>query len=316
MRMRCGVATRCATITMVLFLSACSTPEQPAPPVYSGPIETITGVEPHYEAYSPSNNQDYVVNGQRYQIVQDPQNFSQKGLASWYGDEYQGKLTATGEPFEPYALAAAHPTLPIPSYVRVTNLNNGRRLVVRVNDRGPFVEGKIIELTKTAAERLNLTSRSPVQVDFIQVSADGTLSGPGSVGTEIVQQTFSLPDRPNIGGAAISMSPAASPPPAAVATSPADTRAPALIHSSPSTVATETAAEGFMVQVGALSDAARAQHWQQTLSQQFGVPGTIRQNGSLYRVQLGPFGDQQQAQALQQRLQAEAQQQSFIIAPH
>ncbi len=90
---------------------------------------------------TPNNMQDYKVNGDTYRIVKDPQNFSQTGLAAWYGEEANGNTTALGEQFDPNGLTAAHPTLPIPSYVRVTNLANGRQLVVRVNDRGPYTKG-------------------------------------------------------------------------------------------------------------------------------------------------------------------------------
>ncbi|WP_440501538.1 endolytic peptidoglycan transglycosylase RlpA, partial [Serratia nevei] len=165
-----------------VLLSACTAPttEQQAPQQpYNGPVVEIGGVEPQYEPYNPNNMQDYKVNGDTYRIVKDPQNFSQTGLAAWYGEEANGNTTALGEQFDPNGLTAAHPTLPIPSYVRVTNLANGRQLVVRVNDRGPYTKGRIIDLSKAAADRLNLSNNTKVKVDFINVAPDGTLSGPG-----------------------------------------------------------------------------------------------------------------------------------------
>ncbi|ARD39099.1 endolytic peptidoglycan transglycosylase RlpA [Edwardsiella ictaluri] len=187
-----------------LILAGCSTNDNggtqaPPQPAYSGPVEEIPGVEPRYEPYIPSANQDYRRNGQRYTIVKDPSNFSQIGLAASYGEENRGNVTASGEQFNPEAMSAAHPTLPIPSYVRVTNLANGRRIVVRINDRGPYTPGRIIALSSAAANRLNITQHTKVRVDFISVAPDGSLSGPGTIGTRVAKQSYALPARPEIG---------------------------------------------------------------------------------------------------------------------
>ena len=100
----------------------------------------------------------YQVRGQWYRPAQQP-NYDETGLASWYGDAFNGRPTSTGERFDMRALTAAHKTLPLPGLVEVTNLENGRRVVVRINDRGPFVEGRIIDLSREAAEELDLISR-------------------------------------------------------------------------------------------------------------------------------------------------------------
>lgn len=188
---------------MSALLSACTLnqPEQQqeAPPAYTGPVVEIGGVEPRYEPYNPGNLQDYRVNGTTYRIVQNPDNFSETGLATWYGAEASGNRTALGEVFDPNALTAAHPTLPIPSYVRVTNLSNGRQIVVRVNDRGPYTPGRIIDLSQAAGNRLNISNNTRVRVDFIKVAEDGSLSGPGSVGTTVAKRSFALPERPELG---------------------------------------------------------------------------------------------------------------------
>lgn len=187
-----------------LLLSGCvsdeTQPQQAAPQqAYNGPVVEIGGADPRYEPYNPGTSQDYSVNGKTYKIVKDPSNFSQVGQAAWYGQENGGNTTAIGEEFDPNAMTAAHPTLPIPSYVRVTNLANGRMLVVRVNDRGPYVAGKIIDLSQAAAERLNLTNSTKVRIDFIKVAPDGSLSGPGTVGTTVAKQSYALPGRPDLG---------------------------------------------------------------------------------------------------------------------
>lgn len=110
----------------------------------------------------------YVVKGKRYYPKEDP-NYDKKGVASWYGKAFRGRLTANGEIYDPDHLSAAHPTLPLPSYVRVTNLENGSSLIVRVNDRGPFHRGRIIDDSSRAADMLGLKHRGtgPVQVQYV-----------------------------------------------------------------------------------------------------------------------------------------------------
>lgn len=350
-----------------VLLAACSTEEQQqtAPPpqqVYNGPVVDIPGAEPKYEPVNPSTNQDYTINGKTYHIIRKPDNYSETGLATWYGDEASGNRTATGETFDPDAFTAAHPTLPLPSYVRVTNLANDRQIVVRVNDRGPYTAGRIIDLSEAAANRLNISGNTRVRVDFIKVAPDGTLSGPGTIGTRVIKQSFALPPRPEIGAgmaapqadsqnndAATSqpaMQPAAAPAvenDASAAASPAHSsgllgapqplRAGVLEGSEsaaavatpaaaaatapiPAATSSQSASGNYVVQVGAVSDPARAREWMQNLSKRFGVPGKVSHQGNVYRVHLGGFSSRQQAAALQQRLLQQANQQSFVtVAP-
>ncbi|QKJ86357.1 Endolytic peptidoglycan transglycosylase RlpA [Paramixta manurensis] len=349
-----------------LLLAACSTTEQQAPaprqPAWNGPTVEIGGAEPRYEPINPGTSQDYKVNGKTYHIVKDPSNYSETGLATWYGEE-AGNRTATGEAYDPDALTAAHPTLPLPGYVRVTNLANGRQLVVRINDRGPYTPGRIIDLSRAAGDRLNISNNTRVRVDYISVAPDGSLSGPGTVGTTVAKQSYALPARPDIaGGMTVMGASAASAAPAQPADAAQDNSRPvdnstlnsddatgAPVRSSgflgaatplppgvlegsesappsPQPVSASTPAAsaassgtvqgGYVVQVGALSDSARANQWVASLKQRFAVPGSVSANGNIYRVQLGPFSSRQQATALQQRLAHEAQQQSFVTASH
>ncbi|MDI6440814.1 endolytic peptidoglycan transglycosylase RlpA [Cronobacter dublinensis] len=350
----------------------------PQQPVCNGPVVEISGAEPRYEQPNPSVNSDYERDGKRYSIVQDLSRFSQAGLAAIYDAEPDSNLTASGEPFDPMQLTAAHPTLPVPSYARITNLANGRMIVVRINDRGPYGNDRVISLSRAAADRLNTSNNTKVRIDPIIVAPDGSLSGPGMACTTVAKQTYALPARPDLSGglgsvssapqpaapqgdirpvsndslqsddttgapvksggflgapttlasgvletatpeaapAATTAQPAAAPTQlAAPATRNAPVTAPGSVQGSvaPATSAPATAAAGnYVVQVGAVSDAARAGQWQQKLSQQFSVPGRVSQNGAVYRVQLGPFASKSQAASLQQRLQSEAQVQSFI----
>jgi len=107
--------------------------------------------------------QPYTVAGQVY-VPEENSHYSAVGLASWYGDDFHGRQTANGEVFDLNGISAAHPTLPLPCYVRVTNLNNGRSLIVRVNDRGPYRSGRIIDVSVRAAQLLGFRSRGTAQV--------------------------------------------------------------------------------------------------------------------------------------------------------
>lgn len=362
----------------IVLLAACTndggqqqTTVAPQPAVCNGPTVEISGAEPRYEPLNPTANQDYQRDGKSYKIVQDPSRFSQAGLAAIYDAEPGSNLTASGEMFDPMQLTAAHPTLPIPSYARITNLANGRMIVVRINDRGPYGTDRVISLSRAAADRLNTSNNTKVRIDPIIVAPDGSLSGPGMACTTVAKQTYALPPRPDLSGGMGSASSAPAQPqgdvlPVSNATLKSDDTTGALVSSSgflgaPTTLApgvlegneptpapqpapvsapvtapaTATpvsapaatapvsapvsapvaAASGrFVVQVGAVSDQTRAQQYQQRLSQQFSVPGRVIQNGAVWRIQLGPFASKAEASALQQRLQTEAQLQSFIAS--
>ncbi|EBP4191491.1 endolytic peptidoglycan transglycosylase RlpA [Salmonella enterica subsp. enterica] len=349
----------------IVLLAACTndggqqqTTVAPQPAVCNGPAVEISGAEPRYEPLNPTANQDYQRDGKSYKIVQDPSRFSQTGLAAIYDAEPGSNLTASGEMFDPMQLTAAHPTLPIPSYARITNLANGRMIVVRINDRGPYGTDRVISLSRAAADRLNTSNNTKVRIDPIIVAPDGSLSGPGMACTTVAKQTYALPPRPDLSGGIGSASSAPAQPQGDVlpvsnstlksddttgapvsgsgflgapttlapgvlegneptpAPQPAPVSAPAAAApvSAPVSAPAVTASGRFVVQVGAVSDQTRAQQYQQRLRQQFSVPGRVMQNGAVWRIQLGPFASKAEASALQQRLQTEAQLQSFIAS--
>lgn len=277
----------------------------PQPAVCNGPIVEISGADPRFEPLNATANQDYQRDGKSYKIVQDPSRFSQAGLAAIYDAEPGSNLTASGEAFDPTQLTAAHPTLPIPSYARITNLANGRMIVVRINDRGPYGNDRVISLSRAAADRLNTSNNTKVRIDPIIVAQDGSLSGPGMACTTVAKQTYALPAPPDLSGGAGTSS----------VSGPQGDILPvsnSTLKSEDPTGAPVTSSGNFMVQVGAVSDQARAQQYQQQLGQKFGVPGRVTQNGAVWRIQLGPFASKAEASTLQQRLQTEAQLQSFI----
>lgn len=130
---------------------------------------------PKWEPRSRSGNPtEYEAFGEIYRVLDDTEGFTQRGRASWYGKKFHGRKTASGEPYDMFAMTAAHKTLPIPSYVRVTNLDNGRSAVVRINDRGPFHSERIIDLSYAAAARLGIIGdgHAEVQIAALQPGDD------------------------------------------------------------------------------------------------------------------------------------------------
>ena len=120
-------------------------------------LDAIPDAVPRTEPLHRFANRTYVALGSTYTPQTERRAYSEEGLASWYGRRFHGKKTASGELYDMYAMTAAHPTLPIPSYVRVTALDNGKSVVVRINDRGPFHSSRIIDLSYTAAYKLGST---------------------------------------------------------------------------------------------------------------------------------------------------------------
>ena len=115
---------------------------------------------------SHGNPPFYDVNGQRYNVLVSTDNFVERGVASWYGPDFHGHNTSSGERYDMYGMTAAHKTLPIPCYARVTNLANGRSIVVRINDRGPFVAHRIVDLSYSAATRLDIVRTGTAFVEL------------------------------------------------------------------------------------------------------------------------------------------------------
>lgn len=137
-------------------------PPSDPPPV---DLDAIPDAEPRQEPRARSGNpREYEVMGRRYRTLQRSTGYDEEGVASWYGEEFHGRPTSSGEPYDMYAMSAAHRTLPLPTYVEVTNLDNGRRVVVRVNDRGPFHDDRLIDLSYAAAYRLRMIGTGTARV--------------------------------------------------------------------------------------------------------------------------------------------------------
>jgi rare lipoprotein A len=120
----------------------------------------------------------YEVFGERYAVLPTASGYVERGVASWYGPDFHGVNTSTGEPYDMYSMTAAHKTLPLPAYARVTNLRNGRSVVVRINDRGPFKANRIIDLSYAAAVRLDMVREGTTMVEVRVVEPDGAAPAP------------------------------------------------------------------------------------------------------------------------------------------
>ena len=167
-------------VSLAVLINGCSSQEQKgrydidsdiAPDVPIS-VEHLEDAHPQYEPYSLGGNTDYTLRGEDYKIVKKTEGFAEKGKASWYGKKFHGHLTSNGEIYDMYSMSAAHKTLPIPSYVKVTNTDNNKTTIVRINDRGPFHEGRIIDLSYAAAYKLDVlrTGTANVEIEVITVA--------------------------------------------------------------------------------------------------------------------------------------------------
>jgi len=160
---------------VVSLLSACSSGSYnsrysqrvDSAPAQNVDIHKVANAEPrHHPRSKYGNPESYDVRGQRYYVLDSSDNYVERGTASWYGKKFHGHRTSSGEPYNMYAMTAAHKTLPLPTYLRVTNIDNGKTIIVKVNDRGPFVKGRIIDLSYVAAQKLEITARGTGRVEI------------------------------------------------------------------------------------------------------------------------------------------------------
>jgi rare lipoprotein A len=287
-------STCIATVCALAILAGCGTPPSKAPadsrtsssppptaPTPSskyyaddGPplalpddLDAIPDAVPKLEPLHRFANRPYTVLGRDYVPATMLRPYRERGVASWYGRKFHGQKTSTGEVYDMFAMTAAHPTLPLPSYARVTSVGNGRSVVVRVNDRGPFLHGRVIDLSYVAAHRLGIAQR-----------------GSGEVVVEAILPGDAGP-------------PAARPLPPVLESASAETAPVAQAAAPPSA--------GYVVQLGAFANYANAQaflaHVQnQTAAAQ--VEPRVRQAQGLWRVFVGPYVEREEARRVAERI--------------
>ena len=165
-------------VLLITAFSSCSTspPRSHSKPVVDVP-DTPNAVSAREPPSRTGNPESYVVFGKRYHVMGTSEGYRQHGIASWYGPKFHGKKTSSGSPFDMHAITAAHKSLPIPTYARVTNLENGRNIVVRINDRGPFVDDRVIDLSYAAADKLDMLEQGTAPVEVVALAPYQYLPG-------------------------------------------------------------------------------------------------------------------------------------------
>ena len=306
----CGTAPPVAppATTAVPPASAPARPaQQPSPPQAStkyykddGPgespppnLDAIPDAVPKLEPLHRAANRPYTVLGREYVPATTLKSYRERGIASWYGRKFHGQKTSIGETYDMYAMTAAHPTLPLPSYARVTNVENGRSVVVRVNDRGPFLHDRLIDLSYAAAHRIGIAQR-----------------GSGEVEVEAI-----LPDSPSLLAKAAPLPPVAMTP---VVAAPAEVDAvpvPIPAFTQPTYGAPSA---GYAVQLGAFASYPNALGFLDHVKNQLAgaqVEAKVRQSGGLYRVYVGPYADRDEARRVGERI-TQAFGFATTVAPH
>lgn len=174
-----ALAVVCASLIGCAPHSTATRPSAPVPsdgpPLEHVDVSKIPDAVPKHEPVSKYGNPaSYEVFGKRYTTLTTSEGFVERGIGSWYGRKFHGQRTSSGEPYDMHAMTAAHKHLPLPTYARVTNLENGRSVVVKINDRGPFHEGRIIDLSYAAAVKLGYSDKGTAPVEVVALTPSGT----------------------------------------------------------------------------------------------------------------------------------------------
>ena len=253
-------------------------------------VDRLEDARPRYEAPRTAGNKSpYSVWGKSYRVLDTNEGYVARGTASWYGEKFHGHKTSNGEIFDMYAMSAAHKNLRIPGYARVTNLDNGRSVIVRVNDRGPFHGDRLIDLSYAAAKKLDYHDRGTARVEVaaITVGADGAMSLAGESwgapsGQPEIKPVMKAPE--SVAGKA--------------------------------TGAIGTATSLF-VQLGAFSNPEPAKMLLNRAESALNRPVRIREvnteNGRFHRVQVGPFPNEDEARYTQNLLESRGFGQSIVL---
>ncbi len=248
-------------------------------------LDALPDAEPRAEPLHRFANRPYSVLGRDYAPAQELKPYKARGVASWYGRKFHGQRTSSGEPYDMFAMTAAHPTLPIPSYARVTNLANGKSVVVRVNDRGPFLQDRLIDLSYAAAWKLGYIGSGSAQVEVATVlpgedTPPLAKGGPGGISPDPVAQLAA----------------------AAPAEPPSLPAVPEL--------------RGTYLQLGAFGSQDNAESYRARVLRQLDWLGEaihIHALDGLYRLHLGPYRDAQEAGRVAERIREALAFRPFVV---
>lgn len=236
---------------------------------HSVDLAAIPDAVPRAEPLHRFANRPYSVLGRDYVPMQSAADYRQRGVASWYGRRYHGQKTSSGEPYDMFAMTAAHPTLPIPSYVRVTRPDAGKSVVVRVNDRGPFLHERLIDLSYAAAWKLGIVEGGSGTVLVESLTPNGRPATPASAPVAVTRPA-TPPARP-----------------------------------APAVLAEIEEKGGHYLQLGAFGNRDNAESLRAKLQRDLGDLGdklVVRNAGTLYRLQLGPWASGIEARRVAEQL--------------
>lgn len=228
-------------------------------------ISRIPDATPKVEPRSHYGNKDYKIGRHRYHVIKSTKNYSKVGYASWYGTKFHGHLTSSKERYDLYAMTAASPDLPLPTYVQVTNLSNNKKVVVKVNDRGPFAGHRIMDLSYAAAQKLGFANRGVAKVKIVALNPkswhpDINSDDSNSINSNSIKPSLPLMSEP-------------------------------LVNK-----------PGLYLQVGAFSQLASARHFLNQITPYTETPVVIDRREKMYRVQVGPFADTSQSDRVKEIL--------------
>lgn len=151
------------------LLTACTSIVKDGPPSYNVDVSHIPDAKPKVESLSKIGNKPYRVFGKEYYVMHSSKNYKERGIASWYGSKFHARNTSSGERYNMLAMTAAHKSLPLPTYVQVKNLKNGKQVIVKVNDRGPFESNRLIDLSYAAAKKLGIVGHGTAKVEVTAI---------------------------------------------------------------------------------------------------------------------------------------------------
>ena len=276
----------CVLGMVAVLMTGCSSVPTSAPtPTPSGIRDAIPKVEPRSKYGNPPF---YDVSGHRYYTMTSAQGYVERGVASWYGPGFHGKRTSSGEPYDMYAMTAAHTTLPLPTYLYVTNLVNGRTAILRVNDRGPFEKNRLIDLSYAGAKRLGLDGPGTALVEVQALDPAAPSSWPSGAVTLVAAA------RRGESVATVNTHPIA--PATPIATS----------SGSPNIGTSAPKPPTLYVQVGAFADRENAERLRQRLVGTIAIRciiSTVQTTQQvLYRLRLGPLDSVENADRLMEPL--------------
>ncbi|MDY7115278.1 septal ring lytic transglycosylase RlpA family protein [Halomonas sp. SSL-5] len=252
-------------------------------------VSRVPDAVPRHEAHSRGGNRStYEVWGKTYHVLPDASGYARQGTASWYGEKFHGYATSNGEIYDMYKMSAAHRSLPLPTFARVTSLDNGRSVIVRVNDRGPFHSDREIDLSYAAAARLDILDNGTGRVRVEAIDVDRWLAENGGA------QPAAGAGRQGAGR-------------------PAASTMTSVTREAPSAAGRPAEGRPFYLQVAALGSADSARALRTRLESELSRPVRVAEASGAHRVQVGPISRADQVEPLREALQRAGFAESFIV---